>query len=211
MNDYSRKEVALITYFLPYLVEKDMYKNIAAPSLYKMMVEECFLRHPVDDNVFKISLWNCFIAFNKSRPDKTKIYRMTSEWDALISDEVLGTDCSCTLNDEMNFVTIQSCCEICDKFSKTDRIYNELEIAALRRALEIACRRGCNHCADDIRQARAALACGVPAYAIGLREFTIAHDTRIRHFDLLEDALAEIRRTTQDGESTGERHDLTHE
>ena len=31
------------------------------------------------------------------------------------------------------------------------------EIKRLRSALEIACRRGCDHCADDIRQARSAV------------------------------------------------------
>ena len=38
----------------------------------------------------------------------------------------------------------------------------------------------------------AALACGVPAFAVGLREFTISHDPRIAHFDTLDAALSAI-------------------
>ncbi len=36
----------------------------------------------------------------------------------------------------------------------------------------------------------AALACGVPVFAIGIEEFTIAKDKRIRHFATLDAALA---------------------
>ncbi|MBY5553695.1 hypothetical protein J0664_06215 [Rhizobium leguminosarum] len=39
----------------------------------------------------------------------------------------------------------------------------------------------------------AALASGVTVYAIGIEEFTIANDTRIRHFNRMKDAIAAAR------------------
>jgi len=39
----------------------------------------------------------------------------------------------------------------------------------------------------------AALAVGVPVYAIGIGEFTVAHDHRINHFNTLDDALVAAR------------------
>lgn len=39
----------------------------------------------------------------------------------------------------------------------------------------------------------AALACGTTVFAIGIGEYTVAHDRRIRHFDRIEDAFELIK------------------
>jgi hypothetical protein len=39
----------------------------------------------------------------------------------------------------------------------------------------------------------AALACGVPVFAVGIEEYTIANDKRIRHFESMADAMAVLK------------------
>jgi hypothetical protein len=75
-----------------------------------MMVEEAFLNNN-NNNIFTQSLRRCYQAFVDC-----KIYRLTPEWDVLISDKILGYKCHCQFSCELENVTIHNKCELCIKF-----------------------------------------------------------------------------------------------
>jgi hypothetical protein len=108
-NKYSKKEIKLIEYFYPNLIEPNYYETIMPVVLYRMMVKEAFLKNY--NNIFTQSLRRCYQAIVDC-----EIYRLTPEWDTLISDKVLGYQCFCELSSEFHNVTIYNKCKLCDVF-----------------------------------------------------------------------------------------------
>lgn len=73
-NEYSKKEIELFEYF----GIKDIYEDLTAPQIYRMMVEKAFGKNMQGEHVE--SLRRCFNALMSC-----SVLRMTREWDDLIS------------------------------------------------------------------------------------------------------------------------------
>jgi hypothetical protein len=77
---YSEKEMKLFAHF----GMADIAYNMQPPMLYTMLAYKAFVTD--DQTMFAAALRRCLVALENVGFEKSKVYRCTPEWDALIGD-----------------------------------------------------------------------------------------------------------------------------